>query len=279
MKQHLRTFMLSASLLCATTSMAAATANNNASNNASLSQFNPSQQQQLKTYINQAIPAYLLNNPEILMQTAQKLRATMQKKQMSEGVSAAHNNIAALLHDPNTPTVDQQGPITLVQFFDYQCSACAQMYTRVDQLKKQHPKLRLVFKDLPIFGGASITAAKAGMAAYRQGGGATYMRFHDAMYQANLLEGKLKDKDVYRIAASIKLNMKKLKKDMKDPALDQQIKSNMKLAQALKLRGTPAFIIAPTNIKDPNLTQKITFIPGGTSQSVLNTAISKANAS
>jgi protein-disulfide isomerase len=55
--------------------------------------------------------------------------------------------------------------------------------------------------------------------------------------------GNITDDTVYQIAGSVGLDVAKLKRDMSSPEIAQQIKDNMKLADALDIHGTPAFII------------------------------------
>lgn len=102
---------------------------------------------------------------------------------------------------------------------------------------RQDPNLRLVYKEFPILGPVSVTAAHAALAAQRQG---KYDAFHAAMMEAN---GNITDEAVYRIAGSVGLDIDALKRDMGSPEIAQQIKENQKLAETLNIRGTPAFVI------------------------------------
>ena len=102
---------------------------------------------------------------------------------------------------------------------------------------KQDPQLRLVYKEFPILGPVSVTAAHAALAAQNQG---KYDAFHRAMMG---VRGNITDETVYRVAASVGLNVDELKRDMASPQIAQTIKDNMKLADALDIRGTPAFVI------------------------------------
>lgn len=241
---------------------------------AKLDKFSKAQQLQIQAYVHQAIPNYLLDNPKILVAVSQKLRNQMQQKQRADGVRAAKKILGALVKDPQSPTVGK-GPITLVEFFDYQCSACHAMYREVDKLKQRNPNLRIVFKELPIFGGASTTAAKVGLAAYQLQGPKIYMKFHDAMFSADILEGKLNDNQVMKIAKAQGVNLNRVKKRMNSNAINNELKQNMQQAQQLKLPGTPALIIAPTNIKNKNKVNQLTFIPGYAPDSVMQEAINQ----
>ena len=68
-------------------------------------------------------------------------------------------------------------------------------------------------------------------------------------------------------------DVEQLKKDMNDKSIDTQLKNNNKLAQDLKLFGTPAFFIGRTNANSSN---GISYTPGQMNQKQLQELIDKA---
>src|SRR5690606_24004629 len=80
-------------------------------------------------------------------------------------------------------------------------------------------------------------AAKAALAAQKQG---KYLSFHDALYAHN---GRLSEDAILEVAQKVGLDTAKLKEDMNKPEITAAIGRNLKLANELGLRGTPAFII------------------------------------
>ena len=117
----------------------------------------------------------------------------------------------------------------VVEFFDYRCPYCKQVEPSLESMLKQDPKLRLVYKEFPILGPVSITAAQAALAAQRQG---KYDAFHAAMMGAR---GNITDDTVYRIAGSVGLDLDKLKHDMASPQIAQAIKGQ---SQSSPMRST-----------------------------------------
>ena len=107
----------------------------------------------------------------------------------------------------------------------------------LSSLVQQDPKLRLVYKEFPVLGPVSVTAAHAALAAQRQG---KYDAFHAAMMAAH---GQINDSTVYQVAASVGLDVDRLKRDMAAPEVAQALKANSALADVLDIHGTPAFII------------------------------------
>jgi protein-disulfide isomerase len=173
----------------------------------------------------------------------------------------------ALFGQRNDPVAgNAQGKVTLVEFFDYQCSHCINMRSTIDALIKDNPNLRVVFKDFPISGDVSLYAAKAALAANKQG---KYLVLHDMLLKsgASLTENK-----VLALAASAGVDTKKLKEDMNSSEVDQQIKAIYQLAQTLQLQGTPAFYVGRT-VMPATPSASIDFINGQVMQQVLQQAI------
>jgi protein-disulfide isomerase len=98
-------------------------------------------------------------------------------------------------------------------------------------------KVRLVLKEFPILGPASLTASLAALAARKQD---KYDALHSALMENR---GQLDDDKIMRIAGSVGLDMERLKKDMQAPEIQEALQRNLQLAADLNIRGTPAFVI------------------------------------
>ena len=234
-----------------------------------LKSFTPAQRQELNEYMKQ----YIMNNPKVVMQSLQKFQLQAQLRRVEQGRQGVLKHVKELAQDKYTPSVNK-GPVTLVEFFDYQCSVCHMMFPIVTKFMKQHPNVRVVFKEFPIFGPASQYAAKVSIAARMQGQ-KKFMAFHDALFKSGLMEGKLKPADVNRIAKAAGLNMTLLKKDMNSPTVTKELKATYTLARDIQLQGTPAFVIMPTNPNNKAMLKNITFIPGGVRPGDLDKAVKK----
>jgi protein-disulfide isomerase len=174
---------------------------------------------------------YLMQHPDVLI-------AALRQAEDKESSRAVADHKQEVFDDPSTPVGgNPKGDVALVEFFDYRCPYCKEVEPSLETMVKQDPKLRLVYKEFPILGPVSVTAAHAALAAERQG---KYDAFHDAMMNAH---GNITDDTVYHIAGSVGLDVDKLKHDMGSPEIAQAIKSNLKLAKALDINGTPAFVI------------------------------------
>lgn len=168
--------------------------------------------------------------------------ALMVKAELEKASSAtAAGKIRDLLHDPGTPILgNPDGDVTIVEFFDYQCPYCKAAETRILDLVERDGNIRLVIKDFPILGPDSRIAARAALASRKQG---KHEAFHVALMGHR---GQLKSETMFKIAASVGLDMDRLRKDMDDPEIADQIMENFNLARALKVSVTPGFFVDTT---------------------------------
>lgn len=124
-----------------------------------------------------------------------------------------------------------------MEFFDYNCPYCRQVAPYMTKAETSDPKLRIVYKEFPILGANSTFAAKAALAAHRQG---KYAAFHRALMEA---KGTLTENGVLEVAGRIGLDIVRLKADMADPKIQAAIDRNLALARALNINGTPGFVV------------------------------------
>jgi protein-disulfide isomerase len=130
----------------------------------------------------------------------------------------------------------------MVEFFDYRCPYCKQVEPALEKVIADDHHLRFVYKEFPVLGPVSTTAARAALAAKKQG---KYDAFHRAMMAT---KGQISDQTVMDVAESIGLDIVQLKRDMAGPEVEKTLKADMALADALDISGTPAFIVGNTII-------------------------------
>ena len=209
--------------------------------------------------LGKSIRAYLMANPEVLVDAMAELERKQDSQRDTQAQKAIQDNQAALLNDPETPfTGNPNGDVTIVEFSDYQCPYCKKAHSAVKSTLAADGKVKLVYKDLPILGDASKIAAVAALASIKQG---KHDAFHDAL-MANT--AKLDADLIFKIAASVGIDVAQLRKDMEDPKIKDIIARNMALAEDLGVRGTPAFVIGKQ------------FVPGAVDAKTLQQMIDEA---
>jgi len=178
-------------------------------------------------------------------------------------------SVNPLSHHMNDPIAgNPKGKITVVEFFDYQCSHCMTMAPVMAAIVKANPNVRVIFKDYPIRGPLSVYAARAALAANKQG---KYEVFNHALLTTNL---PLSESNILDIAKSTGININKLKNDMNSDSVKNQLQANIDLARELNLTGTPAFYIGKSDAKNRS---HIDFVLGEMSQNDLQDAIKKVS--
>lgn len=187
--------------------------------------------------IRDIVKTYLIENPEVMVEVSKELEKKQEALKAAEAKKVIAENKPALFSSRRDGVVgNAKGDITVIEFFDYNCGWCKRAVDDMATLIKSDPKVRVVMKEFPIFGEASQTAAKAALAATRQG---KYWDFHIALMK----EKQVTAENVFAIAERVKLNIAKLKADMADPELDKVLAENQELAHKLGIEGTPAFIV------------------------------------
>ena len=184
------------------------------------------------------VKEYLLENPEIVKEALDNYRIKEAELRNRALVAKLQTSRAALERDPNTPVIgNPDGDITIVEFFDYNCGYCKMMFPKVWEYVQNDGNIRWVLKDMPSLSETSDLAARAGLAANKQG---KYFEMHQAMITHS---GQLTEKDIITYAKSSGLDMEKFNQDRKDKALDKILNANRILASRFEFRGIPDFII------------------------------------
>ena len=191
-----------------------------------------------KQALDEAIRSYLLEHPDVIIESLQKYEEKERTDREKAVADALVEHKEDIYNHPMTPvTGNSKGDVSVIEFFDYQCGYCKRTMQNVLDLQKEDPKLRFVWKELPILGPASEFAAQAAMAAKKQN---KYLEFHIAVMGAR---GQLTPELVFALAKQAGIDIERLKRDMVDPAIAKYLRDTLLLAQQLGINGTPGFII------------------------------------
>jgi len=192
-----------------------------------------------KSEIESIIKDYLVNqHPEVMAEGLQNLQHKEQADAEAKSKSEVNNARDRVYNDPHSPAVGNlKGDLTLVEFFDYSCGYCKMSEEPLEKLIKEDKGLKVIYKDFPILGPVSVEAAKAGLASVKQG---KFEAFHNALMSK---KDHPTSEMIYATAKDVGLDVEKLKKDMTDSSVLDEINANLKLGQDIGVRGTPMFII------------------------------------
>jgi protein-disulfide isomerase len=217
---------------------------------------------------------YLVQNPKVLVEAGQALQQQAMGQLQQKATKLIHANAEALFNAPNSIVVgNPNGRVTLVEFYDYQCPHCRDTSAALDDVIKANPDLRVIFKNLPIFGKYSQEASGASNAAYALDK-SKFMAFHQALMSASV---PFNSDTVKQVAAKTGYDYAKLSAMMQSKVVQDSLKANFNLAEALltptiNMVATPAIVVGPTVGADAN-NAPVAFIPGQASQQQLQAAI------
>ena len=190
------------------------------------------------------IRQYLLEHPELVLDDPEignaigRARSKRERERAASQRRSVLEERADLLSSPLTPySGDAGSAVTLIEFYDYQCSPCKANYPEFEQVRATEANVRVIYGQLPVYGSHSIMAARAAIAAHRQG---LFDAYHAALMTAST---RLNMDSIYAAAANVGLDVEKLRADMRDPQVLQYLEEIRLLAESLGVTGTPAFII------------------------------------
>ena len=193
-----------------------------------------------QTEIQELIRQYIIEHPAVIIDSLRKL----EEQEERESAERARKNLIGmrnqLVKDPSSPVGgNPNGDVTIVEFFDYRCGYCKRVGPIILKILNKDPDVRYVFKELPILGPNSVTAARAALAAWRIDP-AKYQKFHFNLMGSR---GQLTESKVMDVADKSGLDIRALKVAMQAPDIQEAMEKNLQLANALKINGTPAFIV------------------------------------
>ncbi len=193
-----------------------------------------------KEVIENIIREYLMEHPEVIRDAMEALE---QKRIAEEGerqTKAIADNRDKLLNSPLQVVLgNPAGDVTLVEFFDYNCGYCRRAHADMARLIDEDSKLRVVLKEFPVLGPASMEAAQVAVAVNIVAP-EKYGEFHDKMLAD---KAQASADRAIAIAESIGIDGAKMREALKNEAVGKTIEEVYAMANALGLTGTPSYVV------------------------------------
>ena len=189
--------------------------------------------------VNPLIESYLMSDPKILQRMSVALDQTLQFEERTAATSAIASMKDEIFNDPKQIVVgNPQGDVTLVEFFDYNCSYCRAALPDLAALIAEDTNLRVVLKEFPILSNESIDAARVGVLVGESQ--ADYWSFHEALFTSR---GQVDKQVALAAAEDLGLSPVSLELEMGTPKVSETIQTSYNIAKALNITGTPTYII------------------------------------
>lgn len=180
-----------------------------------------------KAAIEKIVRDYILEHPEILPEAMERLQDRESAKAVAANKKAVETPFkGAWEGNPN-------GDVVLVQFFDYACGYCRASLPDIDRLLREDPKLKIVYREMPVLGPDSEAAARLSLSVASTA--QDYGRFHRALYAAGRPDAAARTKlaAAYGVPAAPSPN----------PVIEAELAANEQLQAALRITGTPTWIV------------------------------------
>ncbi|MEQ8367525.1 MAG: DsbA family protein [Roseicyclus sp.] len=186
------------------------------------------------------IRAYLLENPEVLMEAIAVLENRQNAAEQEAAMMAVAANSEALFNSAfDYVGGNPDGDIVMVEFLDYRCSFCRRAHPEVAELVESDGNIRIIVKEFPILGEQSVLASQFAIATRIALGDEAYALVSDALMT---MRSDVTEPALAALAQENGLDPAPILAAMDDPLVAQTIEYNRALAQRLGISGTPSFV-------------------------------------
>jgi protein-disulfide isomerase len=192
------------------------------------------------TAIEKIVHDYLVSHPEVIEEAIAELQKRQQASEAAKHQDAVKAHAKELFNSQDQVVLgNPKGNVTLVEFFDYNCGYCKRAMGDMLTLLKSDPNLKVLLKEFPVLGPGSVEAARVAMAVRMQAP-KKYLEFHTKLLGER---GHANEARALAVAKDMGLDMARVRQDMKKPAVEQALRQDFALAQALGLNGTPSYVV------------------------------------
>lgn len=193
------------------------------------------------------VRAYLLENPEVLMEAIAVLEERQVAEQAANDETLVQSNAAALFEDAGSFVGgNPNGDYTIVEFLDYRCGYCKRAHPEVAELIDTDGNIRLIVKEFPILGEQSVLASRFALAVREVEGDAAYKLVSDELMamRGNVTEAALSD-----MSELLEFSTPDVFAAMNSETVQQIIVANRALAERLAINGTPSFVFGTEMVR------------------------------
>ncbi|NOD63013.1 MULTISPECIES: DsbA family protein [unclassified Ruegeria] len=184
---------------------------------------------------------YLLENPEVIIEAINILEQRNAAAEALADKELIAANEDELFNDGYSWVGgNPDGDITLVEFMDYRCGYCRRAVPEVASLLAEDGNIRLVIKELPILGDASVLSSRFAVATKQVAGDDAYKQVHDALLE---FTGEPNEISLRRLSDGLGLDSDAIIAAMDSDSVTDEITRTRALAQRMQISGTPSFVL------------------------------------
>ncbi len=190
-------------------------------------------------------------DPKGFFDTIQEAQQQAQQASIAAEMDKEYQKVKEELKNPQAVDISTShafkgaanAPITIVEWFDFNCGHCKDMEGAIQEIEKNYgDKVRVVYMHLPILAPESRTAAEY-MEAIALQDKAKALQFHDMIF-ANQNDFRMNgEKYLKQTVKSVGANLAKVEREAKGLAVKKVIDADMAEAKKFGFNGTPAFMV------------------------------------
>ncbi len=191
-----------------------------------------------KAEIQDIVKEYILDNPEVLMQSVNDYQSK-RARQQQEDAQKLLPEVIPQIKSANFPSIGKKdASVTVIEFFDYNCGYCKRALPTIEKVMAEDKDVRIIFQELPILSPQSQTAARAALAVHLINPD-KYFPFHAKLMKI----GARDEASILKAAEEVGLNKADVQAKMKDKAVDELLSKTQEYAQKMGVGGTPSFVV------------------------------------
>ncbi len=183
---------------------------------------------------------YLLANPEIMLEVQDALEKKQREQQEVAQRSVLESEREAIFNSAYDGVIgNPDAPVTVVEFFDYNCGFCKRALGDMQALVEENKDVRFVLKEFPILSPESREAHVVSMAVHAAAPD-KYAEFHQKLLGG---EARANGELAMQIATGLGIDEAAIREHMKDAKIQEVFGKTYDLANKLAVTGTPAYVI------------------------------------
>lgn len=191
------------------------------------------------------VAEYIIKNPDLIIKSLTEYQIKKEKEYEAEiNTKIADFEVKAYNNDDFPFAGNSKGDVTLIYYFDYNCSWCKRADNSVNELLMNDKNVKVIYQEMPILSELSRKISKAALAVFTLDK-KLYLKFHDGVMKKNILSEQTID-DVLK---ELDIEPSKIANIVNDKAIDDKLNTISQKAQELHIAGIPAFLLGNEVIK------------------------------
>jgi len=192
-----------------------------------------------KEDMQQVIKDYIMNNPEIIVQSLEGLHNKKLDESTRKAADYLQENKVQIEEAESPPILgNSNGDIVVVAFYDYNCSFCKKANEYENEIMASDPGVKVVLRPIPILGGTSAYAAKIALAVQRVSSN-NFQNVHNELMKMK----EISEENVKTMLTKYGIDYTLVENEVNSYSVKQIIAKNFDLAKELGIKGTPSYVI------------------------------------